>query len=229
MSIDARKRAAAQSAVAHVRSGMTIGLGTGSTAKHVIDIIGEQVARGDLRDINAVATSRASEARARALGIPIVPFQGRLDVAIDGIDELTPRLDAIKGLGGALTREKIVESRTDLLIFIADDSKKVAYLGEKAPLPVEVIPLAVEVVARELERLGAAVQVRTAEGDMPFVTDNHNYILDCRWQEWQPHALAPIIMALPGVVEHGLFLGMAQVAYLATDTGVIECIPSEGW
>ena len=157
MSIDARKRAAAQSAVAHVRSGMTIGLGTGSTAKHAIDIIGEQVARGDLRDINAVATSRASEARARALGIPIVPFQGRLDVAIDGIDELTPRLDAIKGLGGALTREKIVESRTDLLIFIADDSKKVAYLGEKAPLPVEVIPLAIEVVARELERLGAAV------------------------------------------------------------------------
>jgi ribose 5-phosphate isomerase A len=229
MSIDALKRAAAARAVQHVRSGMVVGLGTGSTAKHAIDLIGARLAAGDLRDINAVATSRASETQAQSLGIPIVPLQGRLDIAIDGMDELTPRLDAIKGLGGALTREKIVESRTDLLILIADDSKKVNYLGEKAPLPVEVIPLAAEVVARELERLGAAVQLRMAERDEPFVTDNHNYILDCRWQEWQPHALAPIIACLAGVVEHGLFLGMAQVAYLATDTGVVECFPGEHW
>jgi ribose 5-phosphate isomerase A len=229
MSIDARKRAAAQSAVEHVRSGMTIGLGTGSTAKHAIDVIAEKVARGDLHDISAVATSRASEAQARALGISVVPLRGRLDIAIDGMDELSPALDAIKGLGGALTREKIVESRTDLLILIADDSKKVAQLGEKAPLPVEVIPLAAEVVAQELERLGAdVVVIRQFEGS-PFMTDNHNYILDCRWQQWQPHVLAPLITALPGVVEHGLFLGMAQVAYLATETGVVECTPSEHW
>lgn len=229
MSIDALKRAAAQCAVEHVRSGMKVGLGTGSTAKHAIDLIAEALAAGDLHDIQAVATSSASEAQARSLGIPIIPLQGRLDIAIDGMDELTPALDAIKGLGGALTREKIVECRTDLLILIADDSKKVAQLGEKAPLPVEVIPLAAEVVAQELERLGADVQMRLDASSTPFVTDNHNYILDCRWQTWQPHALAPIITALPGVVEHGLFLGMAQVAYLATATGVVECIPSEHW
>jgi len=228
VSIDALKRAAAQKAIENVRSGMTVGLGTGSTAKHAINLLGEKLARGDLRDIQAVATSSASEAQARALGIPIVPLQGRLHLAIDGMDELTPQLDAIKGLGGALTREKIVESRTDLLILIADESKKVNHLGEKAPLPVEVIPLAANVVGQELERLGADVFMRQVNS-MPFVTDNHNYILDCRWQEWQPHALAPIITALPGVVEHGLFLGMAQVAYLATASGVLECIPSEHW
>ena len=228
MSVDALKRAAAERAVAHVRSSMVVGLGTGSTAKHAIDVLGEKLARGELHDIQAVATSRASEAQARALGITIVPLQDRLHIAIDGMDELTPRLDAIKGLGGALTREKIVESRTDLLILIADDSKKVNYLGEKAPLPVEVIPLAAKVVSQELERLGAEVFMRQVDGT-PFITDNHNYILDCRWQEWQPHALAPLITGLPGVVEHGLFLGMAQVAYLATDTGVVECTPSEHW
>lgn len=234
MNIDDLKRAAAKCAVEHVRSGMLVGLGTGSTAKHAIDLIGEKLARGDLRDIQAVATSRASEARAKSLGIPIVPLRDRLNIAIDGMDELTPALDAIKGLGGALTREKIVESRTDLLILIADDSKKVDYLGEKAPLPVEVIPLAAKVVSQELERLGAEVVMRQVANDIPFMTDNHNYILDCRWrmeqgQTWQPHALAPIITAIPGVVEHGLFLGMAQVAYLATDAGVVECTPSEHW
>ncbi|MEM6432174.1 MAG: ribose-5-phosphate isomerase RpiA [Deinococcota bacterium] len=228
MSIDDLKRAAAEKAAHHVQPGMKLGLGSGSTAKHAIDVIGERFQKGELAGIQAVATSNASDAQARALGIPMMPFEGGLDLAIDGMDELTPQLDAIKGLGGALTREKIVEARADLLILIADDSKKVTTLGEKSPLPIEVIPLAEAVVTRELEQLGATVSLRTHD-DAPFITDNHNIILDCRWQTWQPHDLAPIITAIPGVVEHGLFLGMAKLAYLASEDSVIELEPREAW
>ncbi|MEM7735602.1 MAG: ribose-5-phosphate isomerase RpiA [Deinococcota bacterium] len=228
MKTDDLKRAAAEKAARHVQPGMRLGLGSGSTAKHAIDAIGERFQKGELAGIQAVATSNASDAQARALGIPMMPFEGGLDLAIDGMDELTPQLDAIKGLGGALTREKIVEARVDLLILIADDSKKVTKLGEKAPLPIEVIPLAQTVVTRELEHLGATITLREVDGE-PFITDNQNIILDCRWQSWQPHELAPIITAIPGVVEHGLFLGMAKLAYLASEGGVLELEPRETW
>ncbi len=224
MTTEDLKRAAAEKAARHVQPGMKLGLGSGSTAKHAIDIIGARFQKGELAGIQAVATSNASDAQARALGIPMMPFEGSLDLAIDGMDELTPQLDAIKGLGGALTREKIVETRADLLILIADDSKKVNVLGEKSPLPIEVIPLAEAVVTRELEQLGASVNLRQ-DGNEPFITDNHNIILDCRWQTWQP----PVLTAIPGIVEHGLFLGMAKLAYLASKDNVIELEPREAW
>lgn len=217
------KRQAAACALEHVRSGMRLGLGTGSTARYFIEGLAERLARGELTDIVGVATSEASEALARRLRLPTGDLDERpLDLAVDGVDELDPRLDAIKGLGGALAREKLVERRAERLIFIADESKRVARLGETATLPVEVLPFGWRATRAELEQLGLEPRLRHQE-NVPFLTDNHNYILDCRLpQDFAPQALATAIALLPGVLEHGFFLGMAERAYLAGTAGVSE-------
>ncbi len=219
-SIDDLKKEAALKAVTLVESGMLVGLGTGSTAKHAIDAIGEKLKNGELKDIVAIATSKASEAQAESLGIPLTELSDRaIDLAIDGMDEITPSLDAIKGLGGALTREKIVESRAKRLILISDDSKEVDYLGQKAPLPVEVIPFGYKAAVHELEQLCANTSQRlTKEGDL-FITDNGNYIFDCFFDKaFDAKQMAADVSSIVGVVEHGFFLAMAERAFVAMST-----------
>lgn len=221
--LEALKKQAALQAVEHVKSGMRIGLGTGSTAKYAIEVIGERFQKGELTDITAIATSKASETLAASYGVPQIELSGqRLDVAIDGMDELDPQLNAIKGLGGALTREKIVEACADMLILIADETKLVEQLGEKAPIPVEVVPFAWKATEAKLESLNLRSERRLKEGDA-FVTDNGNYILDCYvTPPVDPYKLAIAISTIPGVVEHGLFLDMAKLAYIAHPDKVVS-------
>ncbi len=221
--LEQQKQRAAVRAVAHIRSGMTVGLGTGSTAKYATLELGQRLAAGELAYISAVATSQASEALAQRLLIPLVELSGSgVDVAIDGIDEVTETLDAIKGLGGALTREKIVAARAGLFILIGDGSKLVNALGERAPLPVEVVRFGWRAAQADLSKLGCEVVLRLQDG-APFVTDNGHFILDCHFGDaMSAPLLAAEIPRVPGVIEHGLFLGMAHLAYLATATGVRE-------
>ena len=201
---------------------MLIGLGTGSTAKYAIQAVGERLRDGTLSDIRAVVTSEASRAMAEALNIPLVELTGRtLDVAIDGMDELDPNLNAIKGLGGALTREKIVEACADLLILVGDETKRVKNLGERAPIPVEVVPFGWRATREKLSALGCRPTLRVRNNET-FVTDNGNYVLDCAvTPPVDIYTLSSAISALPGVVEHGLFLDMAGLAYVATSQDVV--------
>lgn len=221
---DAQKRAAAERAVEHVRSGMRLGLGTGSTARHVVDIIGAQLRDGTLRDIVAVPTSRATEAQARSLGIPLATLDDvhELDLAIDGADEIDPQLDLIKGLGGALLWEKIVEFAAARLIIVADDSKLVQTLGEKSPLPVEVVPFGSGALLPFFRAHGAEPSVRRGDDGAPFVTDSGHHIVDLRFEGGMADAteVEAALRARPGVVETGLFLGMADVAVIASEGGV---------
>lgn len=222
--IDARKRAAAEYAAGFVVSGMRLGLGTGSTAKHVVDTIGSKLRDGILRDIVAVPTSRATESQARLLGIPLATLDeiGTLDLAIDGADEVDPRLDLIKGLGGALLWEKLVEFAAARLIIVADDSKLVQRLGEKCALPVEVVPFGARALLPFFRSLGAQPRLREVADRTPFVTDGGHYIVDLRFDGGMDDAASveAALRARPGVVETGLFLGMTDVAVIAGAGGV---------
>jgi len=216
---DDAKRAAAEAAVAtEVGSGMVLGLGTGSTASHVVIALGRLLRDGSLTDIVCVPTSEATARLAREHGVPLTTLdqQPRLAVCLDGADEIGPGLGLVKGLGGALLREKIVASAADRFVVVADASKRVAKLGQHAPVPVEVIPFGEAVCARGLRALGADPVPR--EG---FLTDEGNRILDCRFGPLDdPDRLAEAIRSIPGVVEHGLFLGMAEMAYVGGPDGV---------
>lgn len=220
------KQLAAEKAVEYVKDGMKVGLGTGSTAYWAIRKLGERVSEG--LKITAVATSRASEEQARELGIPLVAFGDidRLDLTIDGADELDSRLQLIKGGGGALLREKIVASNSTRMIVIADESKVVSTLG-KFPLPVEIVPFAWEWTVAELAKLGCKPELRL-NGEELFKTDNGNYIADCRFEviESAPE-LALAIQSIPGVVDHGLFIGIASMAVVAKQDGSIEIIEAK--
>ncbi|MEK3944331.1 MULTISPECIES: ribose-5-phosphate isomerase RpiA [Paenibacillus] len=220
------KQLAAEKAVEFVKDGMKIGLGTGSTAYWAINKLGERVSEG--LKITAVATSRASEEQARELGIPIVAFGDidSLDLTIDGADELDSSLQLIKGGGGALLREKIVASNSTRMIVIADESKVVNTLG-KFPLPVEIVPFAWEWTVAELAKLGCNPELRRS-GEELYKTDNGNYIADCRFEviESAPK-LALTIQSIPGVVEHGLFIGIAAMAIVGKKDGSIEIIEAK--
>ena len=213
------KREAAEAAIeAEVRSGMVLGLGTGSTASHVVITLGQLLRDGALHDIVGVPTSEATARLAREHGVPLATLaeQPRLAVCLDGADEIGPGLGLVKGLGGALLREKIVASAADRFVVVADASKRVARLGEHAPVPVEVIRFGEAVCARALSALGGEVVPRDG-----FITDEGNRILDCRFGPLDdPGRLAEAIRSIPGVVEHGLFLGMAELAYIGGDGGV---------
>ena len=219
--LETLKQQAALKALEQVKSGMLVGLGTGSTAKYFIAGLGEKVARGELTNITAIATSKASEEQATGLGIRMLELEGQsIDIAIDGMDEVDPQLNAIKGLGGALTREKMVESCAKLFILIGDESKTVQNIGEKAPIPVEVVQFAWKSTQKKLERLDTRPIRREKQGKA-FITDNGNYILDCHISPPRDvYALAEALSATPGVLEHGLFLDMAQTAYIATQTEI---------
>jgi ribose 5-phosphate isomerase A len=226
---DELKRAAAMAAVGReVRSGMRIGIGSGSTVTYAIEALGGALRGGTLSEIVGVPTSEETAALARDHGVPLVGLHeaGRLDVAIDGADEIDPELGLIKGLGGALVREKIVAQAAGRFVIIADRSKLVERLGQKAPLPVEVIAFGWQVQVAFLESLGARVVRREKEGT-PFVSDNGNYILDCHFEEEgipDPEVLDWELLGRAGIVDHGLFLGMAAVAYVAGEGGLVELV-----
>ncbi|WP_449600861.1 ribose-5-phosphate isomerase RpiA [Paenibacillus sp. Marseille-Q9583] len=220
------KQLAAEKAVEYVEDGMKVGLGTGSTAYWAIRKLGERVSEG--LKITAVATSRASEDQARELGIPLVAFGDidSLDLTIDGADELDSSLQLIKGGGGALLREKIVASNSTRMIVIADEGKVVNTLG-KFPLPVEIVPFAWEWTVAELAKLGCQPELRRS-GEELYKTDNGNYIADCRFEaiEAAPK-LALTIQNIPGVVDHGLFIGIAAMAIVGKLDGTIEIIEAQ--
>jgi len=222
MDTDALKRAAADAAVTLVQSGMAVGLGTGSTAAHAIAALIRRV-REESLDIVAIATSERSAAQAREGGLQLTDFarHRRLDLTIDGADEITRgTLHLLKGAGGALLREKIVASASDRLAIIADESKLVDQLGSVAPVPVEIVRFGWETTAERVSRI-AKPQLRLGPDGQPYRTDGGNYILDCTCGEiTDPAALEAALARIVGVVESGLFIGMADVAFVAGPTGV---------
>lgn len=218
------KRAAAAEAVAMVRSGMALGLGTGSTVAHFLELLGAKLESGELRDIVGVPSSIRTGREGRAAGIPLTSLaeHPRLDLTVDGADEVTPELDLIKGMGGALLREKMVAQASDRLVIIVDSGKAVERLGTRSPLPVEVVDWGWAGHVAFLEAQGAIVQVRRFDDGPPFKSDNGNLILDCRFPEGiaDPAALEAGLRARAGVVETGLFLGLADEAILAGPQGI---------
>lgn len=224
MNAEQLKRQAAERAVALVEDGMKLGLGTGSTARHVLQVIAERRKRGELADIAGVPTSRATEDLARELGIPLTTLDKNptLDLAIDGADEVDPDLNLIKGLGGALLWEKIVASAARRFVIVCDESKLVQRLGQKAPLPVEVVPFAYQIHVPFLEALGAKPKLREKDGGMPFVSDGGHYIIDCAFPEGVRDAwgLENALNHRAGIVETGLFLEMAEMVIVAAEDGI---------
>jgi ribose 5-phosphate isomerase A len=220
---DAAKKAAAEAACKHVRDGTVVGLGTGSTADFAVRHLGERVKEG-LR-IQGVPTSIKTEKLAREVGIPLVDLNEveAIDVTIDGADEVDPKLDLIKGLGGALLREKVVASLSAREIIVVDPSKVVPKLGTKSPLPVEVLPFGWAVVERRLRKEGYHPTLRQREGK-PVVTDNGNLVLDVRFADGiaDARALEKDLNNVPGVVENGLFLGMTWRVVVGDPTGQIR-------
>ena len=207
--LDREKQLAALRSLDYVRDGMLLGLGSGSTAAHAIRLLGERV-HGGLQ-ITGIPTSSPTAELAQQVGIPLVTFDTstRIDLTIDGADEVGPELSRIKGGGGALLREKIVAFASREVLIIADSSKLVSTLG-KFPLPVEVIPFACPVVQEQIAALGGRPVLRVRTPPNPFLTDEGNYILDCHFETIaDPERLAAQLNAIPGVVEHGLFLQMA--------------------
>ena len=224
---DTFKREAAERAVTYVQSGMVVGLGTGSTAVFAVRRIGALLAAGQLQRIVGIPTAEVTAREAERCGVPLGSLDDypSVDITIDGADEIDPRLNLIKGLGGALLREKIVAAASRRLIIVADESKRVDRLGTRAPVPVEVIPFARRPVADYLAALGGRVVERQRDG-RPFITDEGNIILDCHFAGLaDPRAMAALIRAQPGVVEHGLFLGMATAAIVAGEQGVVVWFP----
>jgi ribose 5-phosphate isomerase A len=221
------KRRAAEAALAFVENGMRLGLGSGSTAEYFVRLVGARVAGG--LKVVGVPTSGRTEALAKEVGVPLAMFDGvtELDLCVDGADEIGPSLALIKGGGGALLREKIVASASHRMIVIADASKRVAMLGA-FPLPVEVVAYGLTATQRAIEKAAGAlglagdVKLRIKDG-VPFVTDCGNHILDASFGRIpDPEALASRLAGIPGVVEHGLFLGIADLALIASDDGVAE-------
>ncbi len=217
------KRRAADRAVSFVESGQKVGLGSGSTAKLVVELIGKALRDGRLTDIVGVPTSDETEALATKAGIPLAPWQQHdaLDLAIDGADEVTPTLDLMKGQGGALLREKAVAKRAARFIVVVDEAKLVKRLCTRAPLPVEVHPTAWQVETKFLQGFGAVAERREVDG-RPFITDNGNYIVDARFAQGLDDVvgMAKRLELRPHVKAHGLFLGMAHTVVVATERDV---------
>jgi len=225
MSADAYKREAAAGALEFVKPGMRLGLGTGSTARPFVELLGERVRAG--LDVVAVPTSEATREQAEQCGIPLTTLDEtpQLDLTIDGADEIAPDLTLIKGGGGALLREKIVAAASARMVVIADESKWVSMLGQFA-LPIEVVPFGLGSTRRAVEAATAAagcpgpLTLRRDKAGRTFVTDGGHCILDAALQRIaDPRALADRLAAIPGVVEHGLFIGLAHVAVIAGPEG----------
>ena len=222
MANESEKEAAARASLRFVHDGDIVGLGTGSTAVHLVNLLGERVRAG--LKIRGIPTSVPTKELAAGLGIPLTTldeFQ-QIDVTIDGADEVDPKLRLIKGGGGALLREKIIGSASRKYVIIADSSKQVPMLG-KFPLPVEVIPFAQALLTKKITALGASVQLRVNSSGKPFITDEGHHILDCHFgQISDPDGLARELERMPGIVEHGLFIGMADTLLVGKGPTVLE-------
>lgn len=222
--VEDAKRRAAGAAASHIESGSVIGLGTGSTALHFIRAVGSLLGSGEISDILAVPTSRRTEAEAKKAGIPLTSLDEHpeIDLAVDGADQLNEALDAIKGGGGALLREKVVASASETYILIVDEGKLTPRLGEGFPLPIEALPFSLGSVKLKVEKMGARTSLRAMKGGAePYVTDNGNYVLDADFGYIsEPRALEAELKGIPGVLETGLFLGYADLAYVGTPEGV---------
>jgi ribose 5-phosphate isomerase A len=222
MATDNEKRLAASASLAFVKDGDVVGLGTGSTSAIAIEMLAEKVKAG-LR-IVGIPTSQRSKQLAESLGIPLTTLDEvpEIDVDIDGADEVDLQLRLIKGGGGALLREKVVASAARQFVVIADSSKQVAVLGA-FPLPVEVIPFAEAVITRRIQALGATVTLRRYGYGNPFTTDEGHHILDCHFGAIpDPELLARTLNEIPGVVEHGLFINMANIVIMGKGDEVVE-------
>ncbi|MES2752275.1 MAG: ribose-5-phosphate isomerase RpiA [Pseudomonadota bacterium] len=226
MSMDDLKRQAAARAVEQVQDGMKLGLGTGSTARHFVELLGERVSAG--LKIIGVPTSEATRADAQRCGVPLTTLDevDRLDLTVDGADEIDPNLELIKGGGGALLREKIVAAASDRMIVIADESKWVETLG-RFPLPIEVIPFGLSATRRAIESafaengVSGQMDVRKGKDGHAFVTDGGHWIIDAHLGHIPDSPrLALSLNTIPGVVEHGLFIGLARTAVLAGPQGI---------
>lgn len=217
------KQESARHALSYVRSCMVLGLGTGSTNAYFLDLLGEQLRTGALHDIVGVPTSQGTADHARALGIELTTLdrQPRLDLVVDGADEVDYDLNLIKGLGRALLREKIVEIHADRFVVVVDESKVVPRLG-RGPLPVEIVPFGTEAHLRWLNSLGCRAELWFEDDGSPIVTDNGNYLARCWFHDGiaDPHALARTLSDRPGIAEHGLFLDMADVVIVAGANGI---------
>lgn len=222
-SVEGLKRAAAAQALTFVRSGMSLGLGTGSTVAHFLDLLGEALASGSLEGVTGVPTSKRTEVASHRLGIPLTTLAvaSRLDLTVDGADEVDPSLEAIKGLGGALLREKMVAQASERLVLIVDEGKLVDRLGEKSPLPIEVVPFGWEAHLKYLEGMGCRPERRVDGDGEPYVTDNSNFIVDAHFPSGiqDSAVLDKALSSHAGIVETGLFLSMAEAVVVASRAG----------
>jgi ribose 5-phosphate isomerase A len=219
---DREKQIAARAAVQLVEAGSIVGLGSGSTAAYAVRFLAERVRDG--LKIVGIPTSQQTKRLAEQLEIPMATLDEhpKIDIDIDGADEIDPQLNLIKGGGGAFLREKIIASVSRRFIVIADSAKQVKRLG-KFPLPVEVVPFAQSLIKAQIEALGAKVALRSYAYGNPYVTDEGHHILDCAFGEIDnPPALAEKLCHIPGIVEHGLFIGMAEMALIGKDGEVIR-------
>jgi ribose 5-phosphate isomerase A len=221
--VERLKRDAAARALEKVQSGLVLGLGTGSTMAHFLELLGAALAEGSLSGISGVPTSERTARLSRELRIPLTTLADapRLDLAVDGADEVDPGLEAIKGLGGALLREKMVAQAADRLCLIVDEGKLVGRLGEKSPVPIEVVRFGWEAHLPALEDSGSEPVLRVNADGEPYVTDNGNYIIDAHFPQGipDPEALEALLRTRAGVVESGLFLGMATSVVVASPEG----------
>ena len=220
---DELKQKAALRALEFVESGMVVGLGTGSTTAFAVIGIGERIKSGDLKNIVGIPTSIRTETLAREWDIPLCGLddQPAIDVTIDGADEVDPDLNLIKGGGGALLREKVVAQASRQNIIIVDESKLSPRLGTRWALPVEVIPFAAKTAEEFLKSQGAAVTLRLADNGQPYQTDQNNFILDANFGEMaDPNNIAANLNERAGIVEHGLFLGLASDVIVAAEDGI---------
>jgi ribose 5-phosphate isomerase A len=227
--LELEKRIVAEAAARFVRPNMKLGLGSGSTSQHFINCVGERVRRGEL-SVEAVASSKESEALARQLGIPLTePRRGlRLDLAVDGADEIASDLSLIKGGGGAHLREKVVAAAATYFLVISDSSKLVPLLGS-FPVPIEVVPFAAPWVIDHIQEIGGQPLLRLDKTSaQPFLTDQQNYVVDCRFGLIeQPSQLASKLERQPGIVAHGLFIGYARAALVARNSEILVVRPGK--
>jgi ribose 5-phosphate isomerase A len=215
------KEQAGRKAVEYIKSGMVVGLGTGTTAEHAIRALAERVKSGQLSDVQCIPTSNSTRKLADELGLSIRGLEDVewVDLTIDGADQVDENLNVIKGAGGALLREKVVAFSSGEVIIVVDESKLAARIGAGVPVPVEVIPFAEAVVRQALTNLGAEVEPRM-DGDDPFITDNDNLILDCLYHEpFDPKRMEREIKRIPGVVESGLFVDMTDRLVIGRKAG----------
>ncbi len=221
--MNGKERAAAE-AIRYLRDGMIVGLGSGTTSECFIRALGQAVAAGKVRDLRCVSTSVSSEDLARSLGMTVISLKeaGVVDVAVDGADEIDPKLNLIKGLGGALVREKLIEQNSRRFICIAEENKLVQRLGTRGPLPVEVIRFCHDTHEAFFHSLGGTPRIRTNADGTPYVTDNGNYIYHLKFNEGiaSPVDLDRKLRARAGVVGTGLFLSMCEMALIGSDDAV---------